>query len=89
MMNLFSKKLQCEQCDKKFVSYEELVDHARHQHHHAIVKCDNCGKEFIHEKDRLHHSREEHQKKWKDVFIKVNTNTKTNLQLHKMRLMPI
>ena len=63
MMNLFNKKLQCEQCNKKFVSYEDLVDHARHQHHHAIVKCDNCGKEFIHEKDRLHHSREEHQKK--------------------------
>ena len=64
-MNLFHKKLQCEQCNKKFASYEDLVDHVRHQHHHAIVKCNNCGKEFIHEKDRLHHSREEHQEKVK------------------------
>ena len=37
--------------------------HARHVHHHPIVKCHDCGKEFIHEKDRLHHVKEEHEKK--------------------------
>ncbi|MGI0060206.1 MAG: hypothetical protein ACREBJ_10615, partial [Nitrosotalea sp.] len=49
-----------------FESYEELIDHARHEHHHDIVKCNECGREFIHEKDRLHHSREEHKKKLKN-----------------------
>ena len=47
----------------KFTIYTELISHARHEHHHEIVKCNECEKEFIHEKDRLHHSREEHQKK--------------------------
>ena len=53
----------CGQCGQKFKSYEDLIDHARHIHHHPIVKCHDCGKEFIHEKDRLHHVREEHEKK--------------------------
>jgi uncharacterized Zn finger protein len=53
----------CDQCGQKFEKYVELIDHARHVHHHPIVKCHDCGKEFIHEKDRLHHVREEHEKK--------------------------
>lgn len=64
-MRLFHKKTSCEQCMEEFESYEDLVDHNRHAHHHVIVKCNECGKEFIHEKDRLHHSREEHKKKIK------------------------
>ena len=62
-MDLFKKKFKCEQCETKFTSYDDLIKHMRHEHHHEIVKCDECGKEFIHEKDRLHHSREEHRKK--------------------------
>ena len=54
---------KCDQCGQKFEKYDELVAHARHVHHHPIVKCHDCGKEFIHEKDRLHHVREEHEKK--------------------------
>jgi len=53
----------CDQCGEKFVEYGDLINHARHIHHHPIVKCVECGKEFIHEKDRLHHSREEHERK--------------------------
>jgi uncharacterized Zn finger protein len=53
----------CDQCGEKSESYEDLIAHARHVHHHPIVKCHECGKEFIHEKDRLHHVREEHQQK--------------------------
>src|SRR6266540_242528 len=53
----------CDQCGQEFKNYEDLIDHARHIHHHPIVKCHVCGKEFIHEKDRLHHVREEHEKK--------------------------
>ena len=64
MMGLFQRKRNiCDECNKKFLHYEELVEHARHIHHHVIVKCDGCGKQFIHEKDRLHHVREEHNKK--------------------------
>jgi len=62
-LDLFKKKFKCEQCDTKFTVYEDLIKHARHEHHHDIVKCATCGKEFIHEADRLHHSREEHEKK--------------------------
>lgn len=62
-MNLFHHtKYECDQDGEKFKSYDELIQHARHVHHHPIVKCHNCGKEFIHEKDRLHHEREEHEK---------------------------
>ena len=57
------QKYVCDQCGEKFVKYEDLIKHARHIHHHPIVKCDECGKEFIHEKDRLHHVREEHKSK--------------------------
>lgn len=57
------KKNKCDQCDERFDSYDELISHARHIHHHPIVKCILCGKEFIHEKDRLHHSRKEHEEK--------------------------
>lgn len=69
-MRLFHKKTSCEQCMEEFESYEDLVDHTRHAHHHDIVKCNECGKEFIHEKDRLHHSREEHKKKIKSRMHK-------------------
>ena len=62
-MDLFKKKVKCEQCTTKFALYDDFIKHMRHDHHHEIVKCDECGKEFIHEKDRLHHSREEHLKK--------------------------
>ncbi len=62
-LDLFKKKFKCEQCNTKFTVYEDLIKHARHEHHHDIVKCVTCGKEFVHEADRLHHSREEHQKK--------------------------
>ncbi|MDE1816969.1 MAG: hypothetical protein KGI11_10475, partial [Thaumarchaeota archaeon] len=40
-----------------------LISHARHDHHHDIVKCTECGMEFIHEADRLHHARKEHEEK--------------------------
>jgi len=53
----------CEQCGEEFGSYKDMIAHARHVHHHPIMKCHECGKEFIHEKDRLHHVREEHLKK--------------------------
>jgi hypothetical protein len=53
----------CDQCGEEFVDYKDLITHARHIHHHPIMKCHECGKEFIHEKDRLHHAREEHLKK--------------------------
>lgn len=62
---LHRNKNKCDQCNEKFSSYDELIHHARHVHHHAIVKCSDCGKEFIHEKDRLHHQREEHEMKMK------------------------
>ena len=64
-LGIFHKKEKdvCDQCGEKFAKYEDLISHARHIHHHPIVKCDECGKEFIHEKDRLHHVREEHKKK--------------------------
>ena len=48
---------------RKISKYEDLINHARHIHHHPIVKCNECGREFIHEKDRLHHVREEHEAK--------------------------
>lgn len=62
-MKFFSKKFNCDNCDSKFSKYEELISHARHVHHHAIVKCTGCEKEFIHEADRLHHARKEHAEK--------------------------
>jgi uncharacterized Zn finger protein len=63
-MELFHRsKNVCDQCRQKFESYDELIAHSRHIHHHSIVKCQECGKEFIHEQDRLHHVREEHEKK--------------------------
>jgi len=65
-MNLFHhNKNVCEYDGKEFETYEELIAHLRHVHHHPIVKCYECRppKEFIHEKDRLHHVREEHEKK--------------------------
>ena len=60
---LHRSKNVCDQCGNKFESYNDLIAHARHVHHHPIVKCQECGKEFIHEKDRLHHVREEHERK--------------------------
>ena len=63
-MKLFGRNDNtCDKCKKKFKTNEELIRHARHDHHHVILKCTECGKEFIHEKDRLHHVKEERQKK--------------------------
>jgi hypothetical protein len=63
VMNLFhKKKYECDQDNKKFDNYEELVEHAKDVHHSNVLKCSSCGKQFIHEKDRLHHVREEHEK---------------------------
>jgi Fe2+ or Zn2+ uptake regulation protein len=63
-MELFHRpKFICEFDKEKFKTYEDLIAHTKHVHHHPIVKCHDCGKEFIHEKDRLHHVREEHEKK--------------------------
>jgi RNase P subunit RPR2 len=70
------KENVCDQCGEKFVNHEELISHARHVHHHTIVKCHECGKEFIHEKDRLHHVREEHKKKVESREQKNLHNTK-------------
>ncbi len=84
-MNLFHKeKNECEQCKEKFSSYEELIHHARHVHHHDIVKCTQCGKEFIHETDRLAHSREEHKKKiarraHKDEYVSKSMSAQDNV----------
>lgn len=62
-MKIFKEKFRCDTCNHKFPNYEELINHARHEHHHDIVKCSECGKEFMHETDRLHHAREEHKEK--------------------------
>ena len=59
---LHHDKFVCEYDNEKFKTYDDLIAHTRHVHHHPIVKCRECGKEFIHEKDRLHHVREEHAK---------------------------
>jgi len=59
---LHHNKFVCEYDNEKFKTYDDLIAHTRHIHHHPIVKCRECGKEFIHEKDRLHHVREEHAK---------------------------
>jgi DNA-directed RNA polymerase subunit RPC12/RpoP len=66
----------CDQCGEKFAKHEDLISHARHVHHHTIVKCHECGKEFIHEKNRLHHVREEHKKKVERREQKNLHNTK-------------
>lgn len=55
MKNPFNKNNNCTQCETTFPNHEDLVKHARHEHHKTIVKCQKCGQEFIHEKDRLHH----------------------------------
>jgi hypothetical protein len=68
----------CDQCGEKFSNYEDLINHARHVHHHTIVKCHECGKEFIHEKDRLHHVREEHENK-------VERREQKNLHRHEIK----
>ncbi|MDQ3873250.1 MAG: hypothetical protein M3258_06525 [Thermoproteota archaeon] len=72
------QKYVCDECGEKFIKYEDLINHARHIHHHPIVKCDECGKEFIHEKDRLHHVREEHRRK-------VEVREHKNLHEHKQK----
>ena len=39
---LFGKKSNnnvCDQCSQKFEKYDELIAHARHDHHETIVKC--------------------------------------------------
>jgi len=67
-LKFFGKNNNCEFCKAKLGSYEELINHARHEHHRTIVKCSGCGKEFIHEKDRLHHQREEQERKVKNRY---------------------
>jgi uncharacterized protein with PIN domain len=67
---LHRNKNKCEQCNEKFTTYDELIHHARHIHHHSIIKCTGCGKEFIYEKDRFHHAKEEHEKKTKEKNIR-------------------
>lgn len=57
------EKYVCEFDKEKFSTYQDLIAHTKHIHHHPIVKCRDCGKEFIHEKDRLHHVRKEHENK--------------------------
>ena len=34
----------CDQCGEKFEKYDELIAHARHVHHHPIVKCHDWAK---------------------------------------------
>jgi DNA-directed RNA polymerase subunit RPC12/RpoP len=81
-MNLLHRnKNVCDQCGEKFDSYDDLIIHARHVHHHTIVKCDRCGKEFIHEKDRLHHTREEHEKE-------IDYRTHKDEYKHKTKIPP-
>ena len=71
-MGILHKKEKdfCDQCGEKFAKYEDIIGHARHVHHHHIVKCNECSKEFIHEKARLHHAREEHKKKVENRQLK-------------------
>ncbi len=64
------EKNTCDQCGEKFSKHEDLINHARHIHHHTIVKCNQCGKEFVHEKDRLHHVQQEHKKKLESRHLK-------------------
>jgi DNA-directed RNA polymerase subunit M/transcription elongation factor TFIIS len=60
---LHREKNECDDCQEKFSSYDELIIHARDVHKRHVIKCRYCGKQFIHEKDRLHHEREEKEKK--------------------------
>jgi uncharacterized Zn finger protein len=75
----------CDLCGKEFVNHEDLIAHARHVHHHPIMKCHDCGKEFIHEKDRLHHVREERLKKW--IIELINGSIQKELGIHNLTLM--
>ena len=34
----------CDQCGQKFEKYDEPIPHARHVHHHPIVKCHDLAK---------------------------------------------
>jgi hypothetical protein len=73
---------------QKICKYEDPINHARHIHHHPIVKCHECGKEFIHEKDRLRHAREEHEKKidgreLKNLFEHKSPSPQENVDLHR------
>ncbi|HEX7033658.1 MAG TPA: C2H2-type zinc finger protein [Nitrososphaera sp.] len=63
-MGLFRReKTVCDECNARFGSYDELVQHAREAHGVRPIKCGNCGRLFLHEKDRLHHVKEEKEKK--------------------------
>ncbi|MDE1830528.1 MAG: hypothetical protein KGI25_09415 [Thaumarchaeota archaeon] len=62
-MKLFGNKFKCDQCKSEFSKNEDMINHARHEHHRDIVKCTECGMEFVHEADRLHHVRKEHEEK--------------------------
>ena len=34
----------CDQCGEEFVNHKDLIAHARHIHHHPIMKCHECVK---------------------------------------------
>ncbi len=59
---LLQKKNNCNNCNQKFITSEELFKHAKEIHKQLIRKCTNCGKQFLNEKERLHHMKEEKQK---------------------------
>lgn len=81
LLHHHKEKNVCDECGEKFAKYEDLINHAKHIHHHPIVKCNECGREFIHEKDRLHHVREEHEQK-------IDSREHKNLHEHKPGLTP-
>ena len=62
-MKFFSlKKNNCNDCNEKFNSQDELARHVKEVHKHNVRKCQKCGKIFLNEKERLHHIKEEKQK---------------------------
>lgn len=57
------EKTECEECNARFGSYDQLVEHAKEAHKIRPIRCQMCGKQFLHEKERLHHVKEEKEKK--------------------------
>ena len=39
----FHKKNHCEICHQAFDKREQLLKHAKEEHHKPILKCPNCG----------------------------------------------
>lgn len=60
---LYCKKNHCDVCHQVFDRHDDLLKHAKEDHHKPIIKCHNCKMESLHEKDRLHHVQEEEKKK--------------------------